>query len=219
MEAELARLATLGDPTRRAIYLYLVSSGEAVGRDEAARAVGVTRQLAAFHLERLLESGLVVATHRRLSGRTGPGAGRPAKLYKPAGDIAVTVPERRFELLADVLGDAQPDLDAVRRAARERGLLIGQGARGRAGILARLRDHGFEPETKAGAVWLRNCPFDNLSRPDPRLVCELNFALVTGMCDAAAATPFEPELDPAPGRCCVVLRKRPAAPLRRSQRG
>jgi predicted ArsR family transcriptional regulator len=206
VDTDVARMAVLGDQVRRAIYLHVASSPHEVGRDEAARAAGVSRKLAAFHLERLLEAGLLEASYRRLSGRSGPGAGRPAKLYRPSGQLEVSLPERRYELLADVLVQARPEPEAVRRAARERGLAIGHGARGRAGMLRRLADHGFHPEAGGRVVRLRNCPFDRLAKANPSLVCELNLALITGVHEATGATGLRPELDPAPGRCCVVLR-------------
>lgn len=74
----------LGDPTRRTIYREVLASAAEISRDEVAAAAGVSRKLAAFHLEKLLEAGLLEASYRRLTGRTGPGAGRPAKLYQPS---------------------------------------------------------------------------------------------------------------------------------------
>src|SRR5438874_1639871 len=93
---DLAALALLDEPTRRRLYEYVSGHSEPVGRDQAAAALGITRELAAFHLDRLVEAGLLDASYRRLSGRQGPGAGRPAKLYLRADrDLSVSFPERR----------------------------------------------------------------------------------------------------------------------------
>src|SRR3954447_16634908 len=96
-QANLHAIASLDEPARRALYEWVATSGRAVGRDEAASAIGVSRALAAFHLDRLVRDGLLVPEYRRLSGRSGPGAGRPAKLYRRAsGEVGVTLPERRY---------------------------------------------------------------------------------------------------------------------------
>src|SRR3954451_7381742 len=94
--AQISAIAAHTEPIRRALYAYVVARPASVGRDEAAEAVGITRELAAFHLDKLLEEGLLDVEFRRLSGRTGPGAGRPAKLYHPSRrQVQVILPERR----------------------------------------------------------------------------------------------------------------------------
>ena len=75
-------LSALGDPTRRSAYDYVAAQGRPVGRDEVATALGIGRTLAAYHLDRLAKEGLLSVAYARRSGRTGPGAGRPAKLYE-----------------------------------------------------------------------------------------------------------------------------------------
>src|SRR5262245_29851523 len=105
--AQLETLAVLEEPLRRKLYLYVAGREEPVGRDEAARAAGVSRALAAFHLDKLVGAGLLEATFRRLSERTGPGAGRPSKLYRrAAGEFGVSLPPRRYELAAHVFAQA-----------------------------------------------------------------------------------------------------------------
>ena len=99
-------LSTLGDATRRGAYDYVCAQGRPVGRDEVAGALGIGRTLAAYHLDRLAEAGLLAVAYARRSGRTGPGAGRPAKLY-----------ERSDREIAAAATDP-PDLD---RLLRERG--------------------------------------------------------------------------------------------------
>ncbi len=206
-DEELTRLAALGEPTRREIYDHVAASGREVSRDEAARAVGVSRKLAAFHLERLLQSGLLEAVYRRMTGRSGPGAGRPAKLYRRAPrETAVSLPERQYDLLARILVAAEPDPESVRRAARDAGLSLHRAGRGRAGLLRTLSNHGYEPYGEHGEIRLRNCPFDAVAQENRSVVCDLNLALLTALRDATGASGLIPALDPKPGCCCVVFR-------------
>ena len=99
LERQIAAIASLDDPVRRGLYLYVSGRGREVGRDEAARAVRISRALAAFHLDKLVQHGLLVTTYRRLTKRRGPGAGRPAKPYRRSDrQLDVTLPPRRYEL-------------------------------------------------------------------------------------------------------------------------
>src|SRR5947209_3871012 len=103
-ERQLAEIALLGDPVRRRLYLYVVSQSGEVSRENAARAIGISRPAAAFHLEKLVLDGLLEADYRRLSGRRGPGAGRPARVYRrSARDVSIHVPPRDYELVARFL--------------------------------------------------------------------------------------------------------------------
>jgi DNA-binding transcriptional ArsR family regulator len=107
LEEQIAGLAALSDPTRRRLYFFVASRLEGAGREEAAEAVGITRALAAFHLDRLVEDELLVAEYRRLTGRSGPGAGRPAKIYRRSTrQLAISLPQRNYELLARLLAQA-----------------------------------------------------------------------------------------------------------------
>src|SRR5512139_1666519 len=100
-------VAALGEPTRHALYDLVAGSAEPVGRDDAVTALGISRELAAFHLDRLVEAGLLETEYRRRSGRTGPGAGRPAKLYRRAGhEIEVSLPPRRYDRAAALMATA-----------------------------------------------------------------------------------------------------------------
>src|SRR5437867_9147782 len=137
LERQLEDLAVLGDPLRRALHLHVVSRDRDVSRDQAARALGISRALAAFHLDKLVDAGLLEVTFRRLSGRSGPGAGRPSKLYRrSARQIDVTLPARRYELAARLLaravheGGATPVV-ALERAAEAWGRPLGAEAGGR----------------------------------------------------------------------------------------
>ena len=224
---DVAAIASLDEPARRALYEWVAASGRAVGRDEAAAAVGVTRALAAFHLDRLVREGLLVPEYRRLTGRTGPGAGRPAKLYRRAPrDVAVTLPERRYEtaarLFAETLnrlghGEDEGPPDALRSAAREVGEDAGEAASAAAGnprsrtgrraaIVDALRDRGYEPFTDDdGDIRLRNCPYDALVDDHRPLVCGMNLALIDGVVHGAGGTGFAARLDTRPGLCCVAV--------------
>ena len=134
MVSEFSVFALLDDPVRRKLYDYVIGQGREVSRSEAAEAAGIQRTLAAFHLDRLVETGLLDATFRRPAGRAGPGAGRPAKLYRRgAGEYQVSVPPRSdrqaAELLAEVVEvtGAEPELQ---RVARSRGATAGRPAPG-----------------------------------------------------------------------------------------
>jgi len=223
---DLHAIASLDEPARRALYEWVATSGRAVGRDEAATAVGVSRALAAFHLDRLVKDGLLVPEYRRLTGRTGPGAGRPAKLYRRAPrEVTVTLPERRYETAARLFAET---LDRVadgtngpppelRRAAHQVGEEAGATAteaagrpRNRSGrrdaVLSALRDRGYEPFTADdGDIRLRNCPYHALVDEHRPLVCGMNLALVEGVVDAVGGTGLQPRLDTQPGLCCVAL--------------
>jgi predicted ArsR family transcriptional regulator len=216
----LAAVSSLDDPVRGRLYDVVSASPAAMGRDEAAAAAGIGRPLAAYHLDKLVELGLLTATYQRPADRTGPGAGRPAKLYaRSAREFAVTVPPREYELAACLLADAvQADTSgqsgaALRDTARRygTGLASGGEATAAAGAASRevettLRQHGFEPWRAAdGALRLRNCPFHQLAAQHPALVCGMNLALIDGLIEGFGATDLHPELDPGPGRCCVVI--------------
>jgi predicted ArsR family transcriptional regulator len=226
IEGRLEAIAPLAEPVRRSLYLYVVGRPHAVGRDEAAAAVGIGRALAAFHLDRLIEAGLLSAEYRRLSGRTGPGAGRPAKLYRRADrQVEVTIPERRDDVVARLFAVA---LDADRLGiasgtatlegvARDYGTALGREARGRAGsrpsrarltkaALTVLADHGFEPFAGAdGIVTLRNCPFDRVARDYRDLVCSMNRSIMEGLVGSLRAAGIRAIFDPQPGRCCMTF--------------
>ena len=106
-EQHIAGIAALGEPVRRALYFYVVDRGGAVSRDQAARGTGVSRALAAFHLDKLVAAGLLATEFRRLTGRSGPGAGRPAKLYRRSEEqLAVSLPPRSYALAAELFAEA-----------------------------------------------------------------------------------------------------------------
>jgi predicted ArsR family transcriptional regulator len=223
LERQLEDLMTLGDSVRRALYLHVSSRKDEVSRDQAAQALGISRALAAFHLDKLAEAGLLEVSFRRLSGRAGPGAGRPSKLYRRSSQqIDVTLPARRYELAARLLsraiseGGAAP-IAALEQAAEVWGRQIGTEARGRPGsrpdsarllrgALEALRTAGFEPRQESnGDVVLENCPFAALQRETPTLICGMNLALCRGLVAGLQAERWTARLEPRAGRCCVVI--------------
>ncbi|HET7487403.1 MAG TPA: transcriptional regulator [Acidimicrobiales bacterium] len=212
---DLAAFALLSDPLRRDLYRYVAGQDAEVGRDDAAAAVGVGRSLAAFHLDKLVERGLLDATYRRLSGRTGPGSGRPAKLYRrSARDHSMSVPARRYDvaarLLAEGIEEGSP-AEAARRFGREAG--AGRALPARAGrrrrlaaVAGALDEYGYEPVLGPGAVLLRNCPFHALVEDHRPLVCGMSLALLEGLLEGMAASGLAVCPESRPGYCCAAVR-------------
>jgi predicted ArsR family transcriptional regulator len=216
--------AVLAEPVRRKLYEYVTRTGREVGRDEAAKATHVERALAAFHLDKLVDAGFLEASFRRLSGRSGPGAGRPAKLYQRSSKrLEVSVPPRRYEVLARLLARAvSASGSATERelgnAARELGRRLGDEARRGAGVrpdrarLMRsaertLARHGFEPRREGpNVVRLANCPFDALAADYRELVCGMNHQVMDSFVEGLGTRGVHAEADPQPGLCCVALR-------------
>jgi predicted ArsR family transcriptional regulator len=216
-DRDLAAIGLLQDPVRRALYGHVVAAGGEVSRNQAAAAAGVARSLAAFHLDKLVEAGLLEATFRRLGDRRGPGAGRPAKLYRrAAGQVAATLPPRTYEtaahLLAETVEQAGADLElqaAARRAGAEAGRRIAAEAAAVPGAPPAVEEvlaaRGYEPYRDGDALRLRNCPFANLSAEFPVLVCAMNLCLLEGLLEGLGEDPGRAVMDPAPDRCCVAV--------------
>lgn len=210
-DERLGRLALLGEPIRRALYRYVVSRPDSVSREQAAEAVGVPQHTAKFHLDRLESGGLLDASYQRPDDRGGPGAGRPAKVYRRSHEeLAVSLPERHYEVLGSVMAaaveaaaDSGVDLTgALSRAAGNAGREAGVHA---ANVEEALAGVGYEPRDQDGSLILVNCPFHRLAREHTELVCNINVAFVRGLLEASGNDRFEPRLDPCEGRCCVVL--------------
>jgi predicted ArsR family transcriptional regulator len=221
---DIEAIALLDEPARRALYQAVADAGRALTREEAATVAGVTRALAAFHLDRLVEGGLLEAEYRRLSGRTGPGAGRPAKLYRRGTrDVAVSLPLRRYDVAADLFATAIEGMagseppEALSAAAHRLGEGVGVAARERAGprpsrrrlrsaLQGALTERGYEPfETPSGEIRFRNCPFHALVDDHRDLVCGTNVALADGILDGLKDGRLDAKLDPQPGQCCVAI--------------
>ena len=213
----LDSISALSDPARRRLYDYVSSRDTPVGREEAATATGMSRTLAAYHLDRLAEAGLLETGYSREPGRQGPGDGRPAKRYvRSERETTVSVPERDYRLLAGLLTDAVAVDGSGRLLAS---LTAAAEERGRAGsaptvpLVQELRDRGYEPtEGTQGAdagITLRNCPFHRLARQHPDVVCGINHALIRGVLEGRDDDPDRAELVPPDGRCCVFIRPAP----------
>ncbi len=224
---EAVRLAgVLEEPLRRHLYAFVRRADHPVTRDEAAEEAGISRKLAAFHLDKLVDRGLLRASYARPPGRSGRGAGRPAKRYEPSDvSIEVSIPERRYELVGDLLVDAiresspdEPAAEAASRVSWDAGFDVGRSVRaerrlrppGPERALAVTHEvldrHGFEPVRDGDRVWLRNCPFQRLAQKAPDLVCVMNRAYIDGLVRGLGNDRLDVVLDRAPGRCCVQVR-------------
>jgi predicted ArsR family transcriptional regulator len=212
----ITAVAALQDPVRRRLYAYVVGQGREVGRNEAAEAAGVARTLAAHHLDKLTEVGLLESASRRLTGRSGPGAGRPAKVYtRAAAEQSVSLPARDYRTAAELLAETAEaaGLDAeLCAAARRRGAALRGTAAPCADLdeaLAALTARGYEPhleapgDTGTPTVRMRNCPFHAVAEQFPPLVCGMNLALLEGLIGADG--PLRARMDARPGACCVVV--------------
>jgi len=221
-------IAALDDDLRRGMYEFIRAARRPVTRDEAAAAVGISRKLAAFHLDKLVAAGALRARYQQADGARR--VGRVPKVYEPSpADIRVSIPQRSHEMLAGILLDAvasedsgESARDTVLRVARDHGERVGAEERqrtrpGRLGAeralsLAStlLAERGFEPARESAAcLRLRNCPFHPLAATAPDLVCGLNHAFISGMMDGLQASGVDAALDPRAGECCVELRAAP----------
>jgi predicted ArsR family transcriptional regulator len=218
LSAQAAGIGTLAEPVRRDLYRYVVAQAGPVSREQAAAGLGVALHTVKFHLDKLVEAGLLDVEYRRLTGRTGPGAGRPAKLYKRApGELTVSVPQRRYDLAGQILARAVdraadgsvPLPEAVRTAAHEAGTRAGHDAED---LTEALVEQGYEPRREDAQVVLTNCPFDALAREHTELVCGLNEEFVGGLLEGAGCAEWRACLEPEEGLCCVRLR--PAGEVR-----
>ena len=208
-------IGALADDLRREMYLFIRESSDPVSREQAAQAVGITAKLAAFHLDKLVDEGLLMAHYARLPGRGGPGAGRSSKLYQPTDrSFDVSIPPKAYDFVGKILLDAletkKPNESAeaaARRVGQQAGAEAGRVAAGRQGhrIDETLTQLGFEPRRENDRIVLANCPFHALAQANPALVCGLNEAFVSGLIEGAGETNRRAVLDPEEGRCCVTV--------------
>jgi predicted ArsR family transcriptional regulator len=215
-------IGALADPVRRDLYRFVCSQAEPVSRDQAAKAVGIARHQAKFHLDRLEAEGLLETDYVRLSGRTGPGAGRPAKRYRRGRkEFTVALPAREYELAGEILAEAITDAtrteipisQAVSEAAAARGTAIAEDASDRPPsadapadvVLKLLSEHGYEPRGDGRTFILANCPFHALARSHTELVCKINHTLIAALAQSVAPDQLDARLEAADNRCCVTL--------------
>jgi predicted ArsR family transcriptional regulator len=226
LDQRVKGIAALDQPLRRALYGLLTQRDGWVTRDEAAEALGVARSVAAFHLDKLAEASVAEVTFERPSGRSGPGAGRPAKLYRRrAEELAASVPERRYDLAGSLLATAIAEVertgapvgDCLSTTARDAGRAIGTEA-APAGSLATPNDrrqavldvlgrHGYEPLLgEKGEIALVNCPFHRLAVEHRSLVCGMNVEFLAGLLEGMGPSDrLDARLAPEPGYCCVRI--------------
>ncbi|WP_432027974.1 helix-turn-helix transcriptional regulator [Streptomyces sp. 1222.5] len=230
-ESAIDSVSVLSEDSRRRMFAFIRRARRAVTRDEAAASVGISRKLAAFHLDKLVDAGLLRARYESPGGIRK--VGRQPKVYEPTdAQITVSIPDRRHELLADLLleavltegADEKAEQAAVRTAGR-RGHELGAAAReetrpGRLGpergltaCEGLLDAYGYEPVRETPTrLRLRNCPFHPLAAKAPALVCGMNQAFLSGYLDGLEVNGVEAVLAPHPGECCVRLGPNDTAP-------
>jgi predicted ArsR family transcriptional regulator len=214
---QLTSVGALAEPARRRLYEYVLAQPTSVSRERAAEAVGLPVHSVKFHLDKLVAAGLLEVEYRRLTGRSGPGAGRPAKLYRRSSrEVALSVPPRRYDLAGEVLAEAVdravrqavPVGETVRRVAHEAGHALaaepgedgGDDLTRTCRVLAR---HGYEPRIVDQELCLANCPFDRLASDHTELVCGLNLSLIDGVLHGLEVETLTARLAPQAGLCCV----------------
>jgi predicted ArsR family transcriptional regulator len=219
---DLMAVALLAEPARQRLYRYLRERREPVGREEAARHAGIGVRVAAFHLDRMADAGLLEVEYRRLSGRVGPGAGRPAKLYSVSSrSFSVVIPQTRYALAASMMATAlsagssgADGTDSLHDVATSVGERLGDDIRRQArtkggrreAVQRKLKQLGYEPQVQESGEWtLRNCIFSELSRSHRELVCPMNAAFVAGLLGGARLRSLHVERRMAEPACCVRL--------------
>ena len=229
IESAASSLAALADPIRRRLYRFVMGEPGAVSREQGAAGVGVPGHTAKFHLDRLVDDGLLDVEFRRLSGKSGPGAGRPAKLYRRSRrQIALSLPQRSYDLLSTILARGVEEAvaegtsmgDVTTRVAREEGHQLGAAAAQEVPegdelrrLAWSLQPHGYEPRIENERMALENCPFDKVARDHTELVCGLNLEFVGGVADGLGCAGLSVSLEPSPGRCCVSARREADPPV------
>ncbi|MGM7666161.1 helix-turn-helix transcriptional regulator [Microbacterium sp. A93] len=212
-QGNLDDLALLSDDVRRRLYEF-TAARSGVTREEVATATGISRSLAAYHLDKLADAGMLDVGYARTNGRSGPGSGRPAKRYSRSDrELSVSFPPRNYSLLAQVLataveaapsGELRAALDA---AAEQEGRALGESLDT---IQTALSTAGFEPvTTDNGDIVLQNCPFHSIVQQHTELACNLNHAFIRGTLAGANDDRERAELCPGEGRCCVIVHPAP----------
>jgi predicted ArsR family transcriptional regulator len=174
------------------------------------RTGGPGAALAAFHLDKLVEVGMLHAHYEAPAGRPR-GRGRTPKVYQASADgLSLTVPQRHYELVGTILADAiatdpTDARSAAHRHAAALGAAIGAGAHPAGDAVDSLADLGYEPRSDGADVVLDNCPFHALATRHTALVCGVNAEFVAGLLAGAGCHSLRAELRPRPGGCCVRL--------------
>lgn len=228
LAAQIASLSSLDDQLRAKIFFHVARSGDYVTRDQVAKALRITRRTAAFHLDKLAEAGLVEVSFKRVSGRTGPGAGRSSKLYRRSSRrLNVSIPSRNYELMARLLASVVKHTigalapHQLESQARAFGLSQGAAARKQVSrassrkrrlqvLVDELTRLGFEPfDDGNGTLRLRNCPYHDMAREDADFVCSMNLKLLQGIAEGLDLDDVSSTREPIEGMCCVAFRATP----------
>lgn len=218
--SQYAGIGALADETRRTLYEYVAAQPDPVGREQAATALGIAQHNVNFHLDRLVTEGLLEVEYRRLSGKSGPGAGRPSKLYRMAArEFAITLPPRRYELVGEILAGAITKAEsggslnqALANVARHKGRELGKAADGLniaqslPAMATVLAGQGYAPRVDGDVVTLSNCPFHALAQQHTELVCGLNEDFIQGVAEGLGCAQVSARLEPEPDQCCVKIR-------------
>lgn len=227
-DERIAAVASLDQPLRRQLYELLADRDGWITRDEAAVTLDAARSVAAFHLDKLVDAGVVEVTFERTTGRVGPGAGRPSKMYRLAADeLNASMPDRHYDLagrllagaVADSMANGVPVDQCLHDVARATGRTMGIEDRAdpnsavrpvASDVLVALGRRGYEPcVLDAGEIALSNCPFHRLAEAHRSLVCGMNLDFLTGLVEGLNPDPaLQAHLAPATGYCCVRLRER-----------
>ncbi len=212
---QLSAISALDEPTRRAIFDHVRRAAEPVSRDDVATALAVPRPTAAFHLDKLADQGLVDVEFARRGDKTGPGAGRPAKLYRRSTrEMSVQIPERAYDLAAELLAEAvdvavetgESPRDVLFRNARDFGLRVGgEYSDEPHSVVPSLERCGYEPRDENDCIALVNCPFHVIAQRHTDLVCGMNLELISGMLEGMGSDQAA-RLEPEPDFCCVRIR-------------
>lgn len=215
LDERLETVAALGEPVRREVYQALQRHGGGLSRSQLSELTGLSASTLLFHLEKLVDAGLLNVEFRKLNDRTGPGSGRPAKLYRLAHtEVSAAVPDRRYDLAAELMAaaietsirDGLPVQDALSKTAHDAGRRFGTEAGSIEGV---LRGQGYEPHPDGeGGYLLSNCPFHRLSRSHTEVVCGLNGALLTGALEGCADATHAVTPDPGGPFCCARITRR-----------
>ena len=230
--AQVSGVGALAEPARRALYLYVVAQPEPVSRDQAAKGAGLPRHTAKFHLDKLVADGLLDTEYRRLSGRRGPGAGRPTKLYRRSGrQVAVTLPPRHYDLAGQILAapsrtppatgsrfsrrcsarPSTPGIASVPRSAcamKAPPPLPATLPLSTASPRCSPRTDTNHASRATGWCW-RTARSTRWPAQHTALVCGMNLHLITALLDELGRRDVQTGLDPAPQRCCVTLTTEP----------
>lgn len=208
----MAAVASLGDDKRRQLFELIASADAAVGRDDAALALGIPRSTASFHLDKLVQEGLLSVEFHKASGKSGPGSGRPAKMYRPAAsEVGASVPDRNYDLAGELLAAAiehsmatgGPVDESLREASHQKGQVFAAGA---ASLEEFVAGEGYQPQPDgAGGFVLMNCPFHRLAGGHPDVVCAMNGAFLQGAAAACGEPGDRIARNAGPGQCCAKI--------------